>query len=68
MLLSLTQAGKRKAKDIHARGAESSFLVSLSQEGPSTLSDVAADLRIPTKAASKVAKRLIQLGYIRQEA
>lgn len=67
MLLALTQAGKRKTKDIRARGAESSFLTSLAEEGPSTLEDVARDLRIPTKSAHKIASKLAKAGLIRRE-
>lgn len=67
MLLTLTQAGKKKTKDIRARGADSSFLISIAEAGPSSIEDVASDLRIPVKTAQKLATKLAKAGLIRRE-
>ena len=67
MELTLTQSGKRKAKDISGKGPESSLLSALEENGPSDISDLAKDLNTSQKSVKKTATKLAEKGFIRKD-
>ncbi len=67
MQLTLTQSGKRKAKDISSKGPEASLLGFLEENGPSEISDLAKDLNTSQKAVKRTATKLAQRGLIKKD-
>lgn len=68
MLLALTQAGRKRAREvIGSRGGDSTFLASLSENGPSSIEDISVDLRITQRQAQSMAGKLSKRGLIRRE-
>lgn len=66
MIITLTTAGKRKARDVTLVGNESSLIHSL-EEGPQDTEDLARDLGTSKAKISKTALKLAKKGLVRQD-
>jgi len=67
VVLALTQSGRRRAREVTNSGADSTFLASLIENGPSSLEEISTDLHIPQRQVSTIAGRLSRQGLIKRE-
>jgi len=66
LILTLTASGKRRAKDIVAKGPEASIIAMLEENGPSDISEIAKDLNTTVPGIKKASVRLAKRGLIQQ--
>jgi predicted transcriptional regulator len=66
-LIGLTNAGKKRARDVSRSNIEFAFLNVILENGPSTLEEIQTALSSTRDRVAQVAKQLAEKGMIKNE-
>jgi DNA-binding MarR family transcriptional regulator len=64
MIIELTSAGKKRARNVTGRNREYDIMRTLDENGPSSIDELAEDLRASPMSVKRVASKLAEKGFV----